>query len=199
MDRQIRGDWNSKKRALTGYSAGFSAYDQVYGEEQRMKYERCSRHLLGGGEKTILDCGCGTGMLLERLAGQSRFLVGVDYSRAMLQLARTRAGVASNVCLVCADADNLPFESETFDEVVSFTMLGNMPNIDETIREIARVARNGAQILLSFIKKNITTAEVLASLEAACVNVREFVDEESLKDWIAIGRKLPRINFRPTN
>lgn len=191
MNKQInRRDWNSKKRVLTEYSAGFSAYDQLYGEEQRMKYERCSRYLLGDGKKTVLDCGCGTGMLLEQLAGQSRYLVGVDYSQAMLQLAKTRVGPARNVGLVCADADNLPFGSETFDQVASFTMLGNMPNIDETIREIARVARNGAQILLSFVKKNITTVEILASLEVARLNVEEFVDEESLKDWIAIGKKL---------
>jgi ubiquinone/menaquinone biosynthesis C-methylase UbiE len=181
--------WNFKKHALAGYNAGFRTYDQLYGEEQEKKYERCSRYLGEDADKAILDCGCGTGTLIRRLVRQRGFLVGVDYSKVMLGLAKKRVGTVRNVALVCADADSLPFKSETFDKVVSFTMLGNMPIVAMTIREMARVAKCRALILLSSVRKNIETSEVLASLRKASVRVKEFINDSVLNDWIAIVEK----------
>jgi len=181
--------WDWKKRALIGYNAGFRTYDQLYGEEQEKKYERCDRYLGEDANGSVLDCGCGTGILIERLVRDHRFLVGVDYSRAMLQLAMRRVGPSWNVALVCADADNLPFKSEVFDKVVSFTMLGNMPSIVVTIREMARVAKCHAPILLSSVRKNIATGEVLASLRKASVKMKEFVNDCCLNDWVAVVEK----------
>jgi len=190
MSNQISDQyWEQKKRALVGYEAGIGTYDRLYGEEQEKKYKRCSRYLDGVSGNVVLDCGCGTGALLTRLSGQGGFFVGVDYSGAMLKLARKRAGLAENVDLICADADNLPFKSASLDRVVSFTMLGNMPEIGRTLREFGRVARDSAQILLSFAKKNIKADEVLRCMENASVRLREFIDDEDLKDWIAVGEK----------
>ena len=181
--------WRKKKRALVGYEAGISTYDRLYGEEQEKKYERCSRYLDGTSGKVVLDCGCGTGTLLARLSGQGGFFVGVDYSRAMLKLAQKRAVSADNVDLICADADNLPFKSASFDRVVSFTMLGNMPEIGRALREFGRVARDSGQIVLSFSKKNVKADEVLRCMENASVSLREFRDDEDLKDWVAVGER----------
>ncbi len=181
--------WRQKKRALIGYEAGIGTYDRLYGEEQEKKYERCSQYLNGVSGRAVLDCGCGTGTLLTRLSGQSGFFVGVDYSRAMLKLAWARVELADNVDLICADADNLPFKSASFDRVVSFTMLGNMPEMRRTLREFRRVARDSAQIVLSFTKKNVKADEVLRCMENASVRLREFIDDEDLKDWIAVGEK----------
>ena len=102
---------------------------------------------------------------------------------------RKRAVLADNVDLICADADNLPFKSATFDRVVSFTMLGNLPEIGETLREFGRVARDSGQIVLSFSKKNVRADEVLRHMENASVSLRELIDDEDLKDWIAVGER----------
>jgi len=181
--------WSQKRRALVGYETGIDTYDRLYSEEQMKKYERCSRYLSGMSGKMVLDCGCGTGTLLSLLSGQGGFFVGVDYSTAMLKLARKRDGLADNVDLICADADNLPFKSASFDRVLSFTMLGNMPEMRRTLRELGRVAGDSAQILLSFVKKNVRADEVLGYIERASVRLREFIDDEDLKDWIAVGEK----------
>ncbi len=190
MSNQVRDQyWRQKKRTLIGYEAGISRYDRLYGDEQEKKYERCSQYLDGTSGKVVLDCGCGTGTLLARLSGQGGLFVGVDYSRAMLKLAQKRAVLADNVDLICADADNLPFKSATFDRVVSFTMLGNMPEIGRTLREFGRVARDSGQVVLSFSKKNVKADDVLRCMENASVLLREFVDDEDLKDWIAVGER----------
>ncbi len=192
MDSRISDQyWEHKKRALTGYEAGFGTYDQLYGEEQEKKYERCSPYLNGLSDKVVLDCGCGTGTALKRLFGQGGFFVGVDYSRAMLKLAWERVRLADNVDLVCADADSLPFKSAAFDQVISFTMLGNMPEMGRTLCEFMRVARDSAQIVLSLGKKNVKADDVLRFIERASIRLKEFVDDDDIKDWIAVGEKSP--------
>jgi len=185
--------WEHKKRTLAGYEAGSGTYDMLYGEEQEKKYERCSRYLRGVAGKLVLDCGCGTGTLLRRFFGQHGFFVGVDYSRAMLKLAQKRVGPARDVALVCADADSLPFKSATFDRVVSFTMLGNMPEMERTLRELGRVARDSAQIVLSFAKKNVEADQVLRLMKVTSVRPRDLVDDEDLKDWVAVGEKTSEV------
>jgi len=191
--------WRQKKRALVGYEGGVGAYDRLYGEEQDKKYKRCSQYLDGASGKAVLDCGCGTGKLLAQLSRQGGFFVGVDYSWAMLRLAQKRAGLADNVDLICADADNLPFRSASFDRVMSFTMLGNMPNMGRTLLEFGRVVRDSGQVVLSFSKKNIKADEVLRCIENASVRLTEFIDDEDLKDWVAVGEKRPEAMLKGLN
>jgi ubiquinone/menaquinone biosynthesis C-methylase UbiE len=184
--------WTYKKRALAGYEAGSAAYDGLYLEEQERKYRRSLAYLRQRAGGLLLDCGCGTGMLLAQMLGRSGLLVGVDYSKAMLGLARRRVGMAANVGLICGDAECLPFRSGVFDQVVSFTMLGNVPDLPAAIQEMARVGRDSAQILLSFVKKNIEPDEVLRFLNEEAVSLKEFIDDIDLSDWIVIGEKKTR-------
>lgn len=184
--------WTYKKRALAGYEAGSTAYDGLYLEEQERKYRRSLAYLHQRAGGLLLDCGCGTGMLLAQMLGRSGVLVGVDYSKAMLGLARRRVGTAANVGLICGDAECLPFRSGVFDQVVSFTMLGNVPDLPAAIQEMTRVGRDSAQILLSFVKKNIEPDEVLRFLNEESLSLKEFIDDIDLSDWIVIGEKKTR-------
>lgn len=83
---------------------------------------------------SVLDVGCGNGLLVERLAG-SRFAVGVDRSRyALRQFAALRCQ---------ADANALPFADETFDCVVCAEVIEHLPlaAYQVALHELARVAR----------------------------------------------------------
>lgn len=70
--------------------------------------------------RTILDLGCGTGMLTVTLAGRGRRVVGVDPSPAMLAFAQARDG-AEHVEWIAGDSAAAP--AEQFDLVV---MTGNV-------------------------------------------------------------------------
>lgn len=186
--------WDYKRQALAGYEAGSATYDGLYLEEQEKKYERCSRYLTADGGRLVLDCGCGTGILLARLTEWQGIFVGVDYSKAMLRLAQKRVELKRNVGLVCADADYLPFKSKVFDKIVSFTMLGNLLRLDTAIREMARVTRDSALIVLSFVKKNLRVNKVLEALEKESVSMKEFIDDAESKDWMVIGQRTSRMS-----
>ena len=93
----------------------------------------------------VLEIGCGTGLLLERVAEVSRSAVGVDLSPGMLQ-----GAVARGLDVVQADAVALPFASESFDLVFSFKVLAHIESIREALKEAARVTRPGGVMLLEF-------------------------------------------------
>jgi SAM-dependent methyltransferase len=71
------------------YVAGYDAKTQLDLEEA---LERLRRHGLGSGT-TLVDLGCGTGLLAAAAASEAGRVVGVDPSPAMLEVARRR-GVA---------------------------------------------------------------------------------------------------------
>lgn len=97
----------------------------------------------------LLDVGCGTGVLLERLAASQPgiALSGVDPVPEMLSIARRR--LPPSVELRSAWAEELPFQSETFDVVVSCNVLHYLTDPHEALREMARVVRPGGRVVVT--------------------------------------------------
>ena len=91
----------------------------------------------------VLDVCCGTGDLAlaaERLGGE---VTGVDFSREMVERARTKS---SAVEWVCADAVSLPFGSAAFDVVTVGFGIRHFAELEEGLRELARVLRPGGRL-----------------------------------------------------
>lgn len=93
----------------------------------------------------VLECGCGTGLLLERFAGFARSAKGIDLSPRMLEKARERG---LDVCE--GSVTELPFEDASFDVTCSFKVLAHVPQIGKALAEMARVTRPGGIILAEF-------------------------------------------------
>ncbi|KPK66321.1 MAG: hypothetical protein AMS21_02610 [Gemmatimonas sp. SG8_38_2] len=93
----------------------------------------------------VLELGCGTGLILARVAEIAKEAVGIDLSERMAERARDR-GLDVRVGSVC----DLPFEDDEFDLTYSFKVLAHVPDIEAAIREAARVTRPGGHLLLEF-------------------------------------------------
>jgi ubiquinone/menaquinone biosynthesis C-methylase UbiE len=106
--------------------------------------------LVPDGAGRLLDIGTGTGRVLELLAPQVRHGVGVDASKAMLALARSRlarAGVAH--CSVrLADMYRLPLASSSFDLAVVQMVLHYAEDPPGVLAEAARVLRPGGSLIV---------------------------------------------------
>jgi len=98
--------------------------------------------LCGSGERALDVC-AGTGDLSRRLARRFRRVVGVDFSRPMLAVARRRGGVA----LVEGDALALPFAENTFDCALTGFSLRNVAGVGRLFGEMARVVRPGRPVV----------------------------------------------------
>lgn len=124
--------------------------------------ERCSLPLAEqminlsslGAPSTILDVGCGTGVV-TRLAAR-RFpaaqVTGVDLSDGMLRRAAEltrRDGVDQRVLLLKQDAENLDLPDSSFDCILSLFALRHFPNPMRALGEMQRVARPGARVVVA--------------------------------------------------
>jgi ubiquinone/menaquinone biosynthesis C-methylase UbiE len=107
-----------------------------------LEVELCERYATG---KDILECGCGTGLILERLAEFARRAAGIDLSPGMLSLAQARGLEAKE-----GSVTELPFDDASFDVTCSFKVLAHVPDIGKALAEMARVTRPGGVILAEF-------------------------------------------------
>ncbi len=110
---------------------------------------------------SILDLGCGTGILfdlLRREVGSEGLVTGVDFSMRMAQQAH-RNFPFQNVAVVDADASNLPFGESTYDLAISFESFPHFSRKQEALSEIDRVLKPGAKLYIVDLASSKEVAE----------------------------------------
>jgi ubiquinone/menaquinone biosynthesis C-methylase UbiE len=101
----------------------------------------------------VLEIGPGTGYYTAELAdwvGSEGRIEIFDIQQEMLDHTMRRMserGIA-NVTPTQGDARDLPYEDSSFDAVVLVTVLGEIPDQDAALREIARVLRPGGRLVV---------------------------------------------------
>lgn len=147
--------------------------------------ERLLDHVAWRGDESVLDVGCGRGLML---VGAARRLttgraVGVDIwqaedlsgnrPEATLENAE-REGVRERVEVRTADMRKLPFDDASFDVVVSCAAIHNLYDAGDrrrAIEEIARVLRPGGRAVIDDIRHGGEYAAVFA--ERGCAVERK--------------------------
>jgi ubiquinone/menaquinone biosynthesis C-methylase UbiE len=99
----------------------------------------------------VLELGCGYGRVLPALAAKTKSVVGIDTSRASLELAGEILASVGSVRLAAADAVKLPFRDATFDVVACIQNGISAFHVDQRalIAEAVRVTRVGGTTLFS--------------------------------------------------
>jgi ubiquinone/menaquinone biosynthesis C-methylase UbiE len=101
--------------------------------------------------RRILDAGCGTGIMLKELQKFGEAW-GIDQSPEAISFSEKRmAGVHGYAPLLQASVCNLPFADNSFDAVTCLDLLyhRNVENDEAALKEIARVCRPGAVLILT--------------------------------------------------
>jgi len=106
--------------------------------------------------QTILDLGCGTGVLTAQLASKCRKLIGVDSSQDMIEKARKQY---REIDFRVADALALPFDKE-IDVVFSNAVFHWINDHDRLLKSVYKTLKPGGMLICEFgAEGNIATIE----------------------------------------
>ena len=171
-----------KREILTRYDETAEGYEELYREEQELKYKTIMSKIHEKYE-IVLDLGCGTGLFLKWLREISKDVVGVDISKNMLRKAKQRD---ANVIL--ADAENLPFREKVFDAVFAVTVLQLIPDKSKAFFELLKTLKDKGLLVLSVIKAKENSRHLIEQVSKA-FKLIDVLDVENVKDLIIFAAK----------
>lgn len=124
-------------------------YDLVFGQV----FKRGRSDAIVAAERIggrIIEVGVGTGISLPQYARSNR-IVAVDLSDAMLDKARARVREQRlhHVEVAVGDAEQLQFETDSFDVVVAQYVVTACPHPERALDEFVRVCRPGGEIIIT--------------------------------------------------
>ena len=131
---------------------GYGGY--YYDGRWRSVAEKIAKHYKLQAGQRVLDVGCGKAFLLYELTRVVPGLevVGIDISEYGIQNSKEEV----RECLQIAEAQNLPFEDDSFDLVISLTTLHNLKIFDlkKAVQEIERVSRGNSYIMVESFRND---------------------------------------------
>jgi len=144
-----------------------------------------------------LDVGCGEGRFCRMLKQHNIDVTGVDPTPALLDAARARD---RNGAYVEATAERLPFDDNSFDLVVSYLSLIDIPNIEAAIPEMARVlSPTGALLIANLNSFNTACCDTgwIKDSDGRCLYypIDNYLEDRSM--WIEYRRIRVRNHHRP--
>jgi SAM-dependent methyltransferase len=142
------------------------------------------KHSLGLDERSgpWLDLSCGPGLFARAMAAAApgALVVGLDISRAMLEVAARRCHGYGNVVLVRGDAHAIPFADGSFGGINNAGALHAYDDPEQVFREVRRVLRPGGV----YVGSTFAEAPTLFGRWAArAAGIRRF-DPPELRAWL---------------
>ncbi|MFT4312282.1 MAG: class I SAM-dependent methyltransferase [Candidatus Woesearchaeota archaeon] len=121
------------------YDALAPGYDALYGQEQQQKLQESVSFLEQISlpkNATVLDVGCGTGISTRFYSQLGYSCTGIDPSKKLLE-----QNADPHIQLLCGHAEELAFENESFDLIISFSAIQNFSDVKKGLQEMNRVGK----------------------------------------------------------
>jgi len=145
-------------------------------------------------EKTVLDVGCGGGILCEALAQRGAVVTGIDMGDAPLavgNLHKLESGVAVTYEKSTAE-DYAESHAEAFDTVTCLEMLEHVPDPSSVVAACAAMCKPGGTLFFSTINRNpksyllaiIGVEYVLRMLPKGTHEYSKFIRPSELGQWL---------------
>jgi ubiquinone/menaquinone biosynthesis C-methylase UbiE len=150
-----RGTLDFKGKVEAAYDVSAETYDDAMRSVMVSCANLLIRNLQIPENPTVLDVGCGTGILtfelVKKVQGKGKFY-GIDISPKMIHSAKARAESLghANVEFRKADAEQLDFLESSFDLVISNQAFHWFPDKEKALKEMFRVLKHGGRVALTF-------------------------------------------------
>lgn len=172
---QKRQEWSSQAKFIenncfqNGRNIPELIFDQIINDIK-------SKLILDQKNKSLIDVGCGNGIILSRMSGYFDKLFGCDYSEEMVESAKKNN---INADLIVSESANLPFKDNLATHLLSYSIFHYFPSIayaKKSINEFIRVCNTDGLILIGDV-----------------LDIK-FKPEIILSDDVSISSKLPLIH-----
>jgi ubiquinone/menaquinone biosynthesis C-methylase UbiE len=124
-----------------------ATYDRMSRKSEEAGLRALRQSLLADADGRVLEIGAGTGANLPLYDGIESLVVTEPEPPMLRRLQRTAREHAPGAQVLRASAEDLPFEDETFDTVVSTLVLCGVDDQPRVLREVRRVLRPGGRLL----------------------------------------------------
>ena len=134
---------------------------------------------------TIVDIGCGTGFLINKLTAQqtqsSTQAIALDIALPMLKIARNKLKNNALVAFLCADAECLPLRSQSVDLLISNLAFQWCGNLEKAFGDIKRILQPEGQFAFTIFGTD-TLHELKSAWQAVdgYAHVNSFYNESQL-------------------
>ena len=147
-----------KKAKILNSEDGYNVVADLYDENENYlnSFEQGELvPLLGAiANKKILDVGAGTGRLTTMLVNREAIVTALDASEKMLKILRSKCSDRSRpVTTVVGDAENLPFDNDTFDMVTAAFLIVHLKDPTRFFDEAYRVLKDGGLFVVTNINQ----------------------------------------------
>jgi SAM-dependent methyltransferase len=167
---------------LEGYERWAPSYDATHNPVVAMDRRLGVPSLAARQGERILDVGCGTGGNLPAILTAGARVVGIDFSLAMLDVARHSA---PNVDLAIVDLQfPFPFAGAVFDASLCSLVGEHLQDPEELLSELHRVTRSGGRIVFSVYHPKLAAAGIEANFRLNGVEYRLGAYQHSLEDYV---------------
>jgi len=138
--------------------------------------------------KRVLDLSCGEGYNTRVLARRGAKVVGVDFSRKMIELASQREKDEKlGIDYYVSDAANLrEFRSGYFDLVTCFMALMDIERYEDAISEVARVLKKNGRFVFSITHPCFEWGETTSGEKIAEWRYKEGTDDTAKKEALCL-------------
>lgn len=131
----------------------------------------------------VLECACGTGMLTKSIAPKCQKLTATDFSKNMVQTAKSNCKNHKNISFAVADINNLEFFDATFNKVVAANVIHLLEDPYKVLDELDRVCKPKGKIIITtyIVKQEKRRKNVF--LEAISKDTKYFKQEFSFSSY----------------
>jgi len=136
--------------SATGYDLAAADYDKKEAYLNSFEKGAWSSVLSDLHSKKVLDVGAGTGRLTKLLVQSKAQVTALDVSEEMLRILKKKM---PSVEIVVGDAENLPFDDESFDVITAAFVIVHLKNLEIFFQEAFRALKPGGNLVITNINQ----------------------------------------------
>ncbi|MFK0207910.1 class I SAM-dependent methyltransferase [Agrobacterium sp. NPDC090283] len=146
------GNFDLKEEIRDYWSKRSATFDLAFGHRiaaglEAEAWQKPIRELIGPGPKRVLELACGTGEVTRLIHDLGHDVTALDFSEAMLAVARAKHAGKPRLRFIMADAENTMEPDASYDAIVCRHLVWTLTQPEQTFSEWFRLLRPGGRLL----------------------------------------------------